>query len=109
MGWLFGGKKSKRDRAVPIVAMAEEPAAIMALEEPASAEPASVEPPAPEAPTPQEALDLLREGNAAFLRGENNLGHVNVHDLDHLQGGQQPIATIVGCADSRTPPTILFN
>jgi carbonic anhydrase len=66
-------------------------------------------PPPPSGPTPDEALVLLREGNAAFLRGENNLGHVKADDLDHLQGGQSPIATIVGCADSRTPPTILFN
>ncbi|MBB4082967.1 carbonic anhydrase [Brevundimonas lenta] len=60
-------------------------------------------------PGPDEALAMLLEGNAAFLRGENNLGHVKAGDLDDLQGGQHPIATIVGCADSRTPPTILFN
>ncbi|MBU1326196.1 MAG: carbonic anhydrase [Alphaproteobacteria bacterium] len=60
-------------------------------------------------PTPDEALQQLRDGNAAFLRGENNLGHVKANDLDELQAGQNPIATIVGCADSRTPPTILFN
>lgn len=60
-------------------------------------------------PGPAEALQLLRDGNAAFLRGESNLGHVSATDLDGLQGGQEPIATVVGCADSRTPPTILFN
>lgn len=60
-------------------------------------------------PTPDQALALLRDGNAAFLKGENNLGHVRASDLDILQDGQHPIATIVGCADSRTPPTILFN
>ena len=70
--------------------------------------------PAPEAstpvgPTPDQALAELRAGNEAFLRGENNLGYVKVDDLEPLQGGQNPIATIVGCADSRTPPTILFN
>ena len=70
--------------------------------------------PAPEAstpvgPTPDQALAELRAGNEAFLRGENNLGYVKVDDLEPLQGGQNPIATIGGCADSRTPPTILFN
>lgn len=60
-------------------------------------------------PTPSEALALLKAGNAAFLSGETQLGHVTARDLEHLQGGQKPIATIVGCADSRTPPTILFN
>jgi carbonic anhydrase len=60
-------------------------------------------------PTPAEALDLLKAGNAAFLSGDTQLGHVTAKDLEPLQGGQKPIATIVGCADSRTPPTILFN
>ena len=49
------------------------------------------------------------DGNAAFLRGESNLGHVRADDLGGLQDSQRPIATVVGCADSRTPPTILFN
>jgi carbonic anhydrase len=60
-------------------------------------------------PTPAQALELLKAGNAAFLSGETQLGHVTAKDLEPLQGGQKPIATIVGCADSRTPPTILFN
>ncbi len=67
------------------------------------------EAPAPAGPTPDQALAELKAGNDAFLRGENNLGYVKVDDLEPLQGGQNPIATIVGCADSRTPPTILFN
>lgn len=72
--------------------------------------PPPVAAPAPPArPTPAEALKVLRDGNAAFRRGESNLGHVSAADLDSLQGGQQPIATVVGCSDSRTPPTILFN
>ena len=60
-------------------------------------------------PNPAQALELLKAGNAAFLSGETQLGHVTAKDLEPLQGGQRPIATIVGCADSRTPPTILFN
>ena len=67
------------------------------------------EAPAPAGPTPDQALAELKAGNDAFLRGDNNLGYVKVDDLEPLQGGQNPIATIVGCADSRTPPTILFN
>ena len=96
MGWLFGNRR-KRERAtysqlVSEPAPAARPAAALRSQ-----------------PTPQQALDALRAGNDAFLRGENNLGHVRADDLDELQGGQYPIATIVGCADSRTPPTILFN
>ena len=37
------------------------------------------------------------------------LNQVTARDLDVLQDGQRPFAVIVGCADSRTPPTILFN
>lgn len=72
---------------------------------PASAAPAAI----PVRPTPDHAIAELKAGNEAFLRGENNLGYVKVDDLEPLQGGQNPIASIVGCADSRTPPTILFN
>jgi carbonic anhydrase len=91
----FGKKKS----GVPASAKA------VAGPEPVPSPPSA----APRGPTPEDALQQLRDGNAAFLRGENNLGHVKANDLDELQAGQNPIATIVGCADSRTPPTILFN
>tara|TARA_R110002167_G_scaffold7402_5_gene35132 strand:- start:8109 stop:8834 length:726 start_codon:yes stop_codon:yes gene_type:complete len=100
-GW--GTKTRARPESGPIpVEAVHEPDPAVAAQQP-------VELPVEAAPTPDQALALLREGNAAFLRGENNLGHVRVGDLDPLQGGQHPIATIVGCADSRTPPTILFN
>jgi carbonic anhydrase len=98
---LFGlGKKSAR----PGVTVLETEAPAQAAE--ASPPPAG---PARAGPTPDEALAELKAGNDAFLRGDNNLGYVKVDDLEPLQGGQNPIATIVGCADSRTPPTILFN
>lgn len=119
MGFLWFGRRRKQAGAVispqaePEVAAAQAAAeAAHAPEAEHAAEPAAVAAPepAPEpAPTPAEALALLKAGNAAFLSGDTRLGHVTAHDLDALQGGQQPIATIVGCADSRTPPTILFN
>ena len=60
--------------------------------------------------SPDEALELLKAGNRAFLSGQGVLSQVSAEDLDeHLQAGQRPFAVIVGCADSRTPPTILFN
>lgn len=60
-------------------------------------------------PSPQAALDILTRGNEAFVTGASELGRVRAEDLGPLQAGQHPIAVIVGCADSRTPPTILFN
>lgn len=60
--------------------------------------------------TPDEALQLLKDGNRAFISGQGVLEQVSADDLDeNLQAGQKPFAVIVACADSRTPPTILFN
>lgn len=99
MGWWFG--KRSRENARPTYSQL--------VPETSTQQTAPSSSGAPQRPTPRQALEALRTGNAAFLRGENNLGHVKADDLDELQTGQQPIATIVGCADSRTPPTILFN
>lgn len=121
MGFLWFGRKKKRPVESVVEAPAPEalaPELAVHDEHPVDAhaqdrhEPVlemPVEPEPEPIPTPDEALDLLKAGNAAFLSGETRLGHVTAHDLDALQGGQHPIATIVGCADSRTPPTILFN
>ena len=102
MGWFFG--KRNRDGARPTtIEFAPE------VEAPRASGAAAAAATQPARPTPAEALAALKAGNAAFLRGSSNLGHVSASDLEGLQGGQEPIAVIVGCADSRTPPTILFN
>lgn len=98
MGWLWGTRDKSRPTTGSTGGTGLEPVAAKT----SSAAPRIW-------PSPDEALAELTAGNEAFLRGENNLGHVKADDLDELQGGQNPIATIVGCADSRTPPTILFN
>lgn len=60
--------------------------------------------------TPDEAVRLLKEGNRAFLSGHGVLEQVTAKDLDSdLQTSQRPFAIVVACADSRTPPNILFN
>lgn len=123
MGFLWFGRRKKPvvstggPQAEPEVIAAQEAAAGAAHAHEAAHHPETVAvdvPPEPAhtpepAPTPAEALALLKAGNAAFLSGDTRLGHVTAQDLEPLQGGQHPIATIVGCADSRTPPTILFN
>lgn len=118
MGFLWFGRKKTPARvtpeAEPVVEapVVEAPVDEAPVIETHAAAVEDVHAPHPEPerpPTPAEALDLLKAGNAAFLSGDTRLGHVTAHDLDALQGGQHPIATIVGCADSRTPPTILFN
>ena len=59
--------------------------------------------------SPDEALAALKAGNAAFCKGEGVINRVSAADFAALQDGQKPFAVIVACADSRTPPTLLFN
>ena len=60
-------------------------------------------------PTADEALNQLLEGNGRFMSG--NLLHPN-HCEESRQGvaeGQEPIATVLTCADSRVPPVDIFD
>jgi len=60
-------------------------------------------------PTADEALALLMAGNARFISG--NLEHPNHCEESRklLAGGQEPIAVVLACADSRVPPVNLFD
>ncbi len=59
--------------------------------------------------TPAEALNLLREGNAAFLRGEQTSVLTSAQRRLDLARGQSPFAAYVTCSDSRVPPELLFG
>lgn len=59
--------------------------------------------------TPQQALDLLREGNASFLRGEQTRVLTSAQRRLELAKGQSPFAAYVTCSDSRVPPELLFG
>ncbi len=65
-------------------------------------------PPATEL-TPAEALQRLRDGNAAFLRGEQPNVEGNAQLRLSLSAGQAPFAAYVTCSDSRVPPELLFG
>ena len=58
----------------------------------------------------REALQHLREGNRRFVsnvrRLDTLLGHRRPADL---KIGQQPLAIILGCSDSRVPAEIVFD
>jgi carbonic anhydrase len=58
---------------------------------------------------PDAVLARLLEGNKRFTRGE--LAHPGRKPADFapLAEGQAPLATIVGCADSRVAPEVLFD
>ncbi|WP_263367152.1 carbonic anhydrase [Edaphobacter bradus] len=71
--------------------------------------PAFAAPRATPAPSPDEVLRLLQEGNGRFVAGAITHPGRTPADFKPLAAGQAPIATIIGCADSRVPPEILFD
>jgi carbonic anhydrase len=56
-----------------------------------------------------DALQRLKDGNAKFLRGELHFPSVPQEVLAELAKDQQPYAMILGCADSRVPPELIFG
>jgi len=58
-----------------------------------------------------EAILLLKEGNAAFVNG--NLSHLKTNITPQkratLTASQAPYAIVLTCSDSRVPPEILFD
>jgi carbonic anhydrase len=58
---------------------------------------------------PDEVLRKLLDGNKRFARGETTAPRRKPEDFAKLAEGQAPRAVIVGCADSRVPPEILFD
>lgn len=73
-----------------------------------AAAPVGAAPPATDL-TPQQALDLLRRGNTAFLRGEQTSVLTSAQRRLELARGQAPFAAYVTCSDSRVPPELLFG
>ena len=58
--------------------------------------------------TPDDALALLKDGNARFVSGKS----LNCDPLAQARAtahGQAPFAAVVGCIDSRVPPEIVFD
>lgn len=56
-----------------------------------------------------EALTLLQEGNARFESGRAEHPRQSTERLASVAGGQQPFTVVLGCADSRVPPEIVFD
>src|SRR5215204_2826569 len=59
--------------------------------------------------TADEALKDLLEGNERFVAGKTLNPRRSPADFSKLAPAQAPDAVIVGCADSRVPPEILFD
>lgn len=61
-------------------------------------------------PIPPEPLDRLKYGNELFVKGKllpQAVDEMTRYRLD--TEGQKPLAVVVTCSDSRTPPELLFN
>lgn len=60
-------------------------------------------------PTAEEVLKILKDGNKRFISGK--LEHPNhcEESRKSLAAGQEPLATVLTCADSRVPPVDIFD
>jgi carbonic anhydrase len=58
---------------------------------------------------PDAVLARLLEGNKRFARGEPAHPGRTPADFAALADGQAPLAVVVGCADSRVPPELVFD
>jgi carbonic anhydrase len=59
--------------------------------------------------TPDQALARLKSGNDRFVAAPELCAAKLNENRGKVAGGQAPWATIVGCADSRVPPELLFG
>jgi carbonic anhydrase len=60
--------------------------------------------------TAEEALDLLKEGNARFVAMKmEHPGENNTRRKETAANGQKPFAIVLGCADSRVPVEMIFD
>ncbi len=61
------------------------------------------------APNPDTALKNLKEGNLRYVTGKNTHPNFSLQRRVEVAQGQTPFAIIVGCADSRVPPELVFD
>jgi carbonic anhydrase len=61
-------------------------------------------------PNPDEALQRLKDGNARFVSGAMTHPNLSKERLkETCDSGQKPIATVLGCSDSREPLELIFD
>jgi carbonic anhydrase len=60
-------------------------------------------------PEPDAVLARLLEGNKRFVAGKLDHPRRKPEDFLPLAEGQEPLAVIVGCADSRVAPELIFD
>ncbi|MEI6322554.1 MAG: carbonic anhydrase [bacterium] len=63
----------------------------------------------PRRATPDAALAAMKAGNARFLDGDAKHHSDALQRVEATAKSQYPFATVIGCADSRTPPEVIFD
>lgn len=63
----------------------------------------------PKPPTPDEALKLLKEGNARFVKDKQKGKTIDEFQWLELGQKQEPFAIVLSCADSRVVPSLVFD
>lgn len=58
--------------------------------------------------TPKEALELLKEGNARFIKNKKN-SHDLGEEVKCTIDSQYPLAVLLSCIDSRTSSELIFD
>ncbi|HEY9653115.1 MAG TPA: carbonic anhydrase [Coleofasciculaceae cyanobacterium] len=59
--------------------------------------------------TPDQALEALMDGNKRFIERKRQNPNQDMGRLQEVAKGQNPFASILGCADSRVPAEIVFD
>jgi carbonic anhydrase len=63
-----------------------------------------------ESVSPQEAIALLKSGNARFVTEQTVHPHANHSRVEETEtNGQHPFVTILACSDSRLPLDVIFD
>ncbi|MDR0881916.1 MAG: carbonic anhydrase [Candidatus Adiutrix sp.] len=110
-----GAQEPSYVRVSPPPALAEDNHATPALAAPAgnvNAPQAAAHPAAHAVPNPyvaDSALKLLKAGNQRFVDGQVIHPNQEKPRRDQLTAGQQPMAAILACSDSRVPVELLFD
>jgi len=59
--------------------------------------------------TSAEALEILKEGNRRYVKGDLRHPHTDNSRRDEVALAQEPFAVILSCADSRVVPELIFD
>jgi len=103
--------KSVRSSGLLVIAIGLASWALISAEQPrASADaPHAASDHAADVVAPAEAMHRLVDGNERFVRQKMAAAHQDASRREALAKGQRPFAIVLGCADSRVPPELVFD